>query len=137
MSIEIIKQSERVTVVTRQRAFEWKDCPGAGFSFDLDDNNEIIVTEGNRENVEMCLADGGLTLHDNGVEVLEHDYTEPAVGKCPCGREVTLESSVAGNDCGCGRIYNSSGQELAPRSQWGEETGETYADIIQGGGDDD
>lgn len=30
------------------------------------------------------------------------------------------------------REYNSSGQMLAPREQWGEETGETAADYDRG-----
>jgi hypothetical protein len=136
MSVEIITPRRTVPHVERRREFEWKDCPGAGFSFDLDNNDEIIVTDGNRENVARCLKDGGATLYDNGINVIEWEHVEPAVGRCSCGREVTLDTSPAGNDCGCGRIYNSSGQELAPRSQWGEETGETYADIVQGGVDD-
>jgi len=31
----------------------------------------------------------------------------------------------------CERDYNGSGQLLAPRSQWGEETGETAADVLR------
>lgn len=30
----------------------------------------------------------------------------------------------------CGTDYNGSGQQLAPREQWGEETGETADDLI-------
>jgi len=30
----------------------------------------------------------------------------------------------------CGTDYNMSGQRLAPRSQWGEETGEHWTDCI-------
>ena len=30
----------------------------------------------------------------------------------------------------CQRDYNMMGQVLAPRSQWGEETGESVADIL-------
>ncbi|KPJ96736.1 MAG: hypothetical protein AMS18_00310 [Gemmatimonas sp. SG8_17] len=29
----------------------------------------------------------------------------------------------------CGADYNWAGQRLASREQWGEETGETYADL--------
>lgn len=134
MSIEIITPRHRVERIERRRTFEWDDCPGAGFSFDLDNNGEIIVTDDNRENVELCLAGEGVT--SLGIEEIDMSYTEDAVGKCSCGRKVVLTTSRAGNDCGCGRIYNSFGQELAPRSQWGEETGETYSDIVMGGVDD-
>lgn len=49
-------------------------------------------------------------------------------GKCECcGRELDLMSFT--NDCECGAEYNSSGQRLAPREQWGEETGEHPSDL--------
>ena len=51
-------------------------------------------------------------------------------GKCVCGAEV--EFSHFTNTCKkCNRDYNSSGQKLAPRSQWGQETGESLADILR------
>ena len=57
-----------------------------------------------------------------------------------CGGEVTLFGFT--NTCptceerGITTDYNASGQLLAPRSQWGEETGETAADILRGGDDE-
>ena len=55
---------------------------------------------------------------------------EPAEGDCEnCGNRVYLTSAWA-NECDkCGAEYNMSGQRLAPRSQWGEETGETSSDF--------
>lgn len=47
---------------------------------------------------------------------------------CSCGRTVTCSSFT--NTCDCGADYNMSGSRLAPREQWGEETGETAADIL-------
>lgn len=133
MALLIVRRSERVTVTERFREFEDASCPGAGYAFELDESGEIIVTDGNRENVERCLRGEGVI--DRGISERHHHYHEPAVGKCRCGREVLLTDSRGGNDCRCGRIYNSFGQELAPRSQWGEETGETYSDIIRPLGD--
>ena len=52
---------------------------------------------------------------------------EPALLRCDCGTDVTLRGFT--NTCRCGSEYNMSGQLLAPRSQWGEETGEHPADI--------
>lgn len=52
---------------------------------------------------------------------------ERKVIRCPCGREVLCYGFT--NTCLCGRDFNMSGSELAPRSQWGEETGEHYADV--------
>lgn len=48
--------------------------------------------------------------------------------RCHCGREVLCEGFT--NTCECGADYNSAGQLLASRSQWGEETGENLADIL-------
>jgi hypothetical protein len=54
-----------------------------------------------------------------GYRFWDATWTEPATGTCPCGREVELYRDYGhGIDCRCGRTYNMSGQELAPRSQW-------------------
>lgn len=53
--------------------------------------------------------------------------------RCVC--ETLIEFGRPGADVGCGKCgaeFNSSGQLLAPRSQWGEETGETDADYDAG-----
>lgn len=49
--------------------------------------------------------------------------------RCACGRWLELDDPMT-NTCACGADYNGSGQRLAPREQWGEETGETAADIL-------
>ena len=56
-------------------------------------------------------------------------YKVPRIGLCQCGEEVILDHFT--NTCECGRDYNRSGQELAPREQWGEETGESLSDILR------
>lgn len=48
--------------------------------------------------------------------------------RCKCGEE--LECHGFTNTCICGRDYNWAGQLLAPRSHWGEETGESLSDIL-------
>lgn len=46
-----------------------------------------------------------------------------------CGED--LECSKFTNTCPlCYKDYNFAGKLLAPRSQWGEETGESVADIL-------
>lgn len=45
-----------------------------------------------------------------------------------CGDEIACPNFT--NTCECGADYNSAGQHLAPRSQWGEETGESLSDIL-------
>ncbi len=47
------------------------------------------------------------------------------VVKCSCGMDVVCDSFT--NTCfSCGADYNFNGLLLAPREQWGEETGETF-----------
>jgi hypothetical protein len=54
--------------------------------------------------------------------------------KCEeCGKEVILNGFTC--TCECGVDYNAFGERLAPREQWGWETGETFADIYNGGDD--
>lgn len=59
--------------------------------------------------------------------------TEPRpapVVKCPCGN--TIHCIAFTNHCTqCGADYSFDGGRLAPREQWGEETGETAADILR------
>jgi len=55
--------------------------------------------------------------------------------KCQCGEWVLCACFT--NICDCGRDYNMSGQLLADRSQWGEETGESASDILMADSDYD
>lgn len=52
-------------------------------------------------------------------------YTFWNVVICSCGERVYLQDPFT-NQCVCGKEYNGFGQELAPRSQWGWETGEIF-----------
>lgn len=59
----------------------------------------------------------------------------PIAMRCDCGKTVHFTDYRPGSDveCNyCGREYNSAGQLLAPREQWGEETGETAQDYYRG-----
>lgn len=49
---------------------------------------------------------------------------------CPTGEVDTLRLSLMEftNTCTCGRDYNSCGQLLADREQWGVETGEHWSE---------
>jgi len=57
-----------------------------------------------------------------------YEVDAPVV-KCTCGEEVVCGHFT--NTCTCRRDYNFAGQLLAPRSQWGEETGEHLSDILR------
>lgn len=124
--MRITKHSEFVDLVSYTLQF-------AGYAFDCDAKGQVdleampLVA---RANLQKLLQD-----HGPG-RVVRHERTvrEPAEGRCDCGRCVVLDDSWI-NSCDCGREYNGSGQELAPRAQWGEETGEHPADVARAGAD--
>lgn len=132
MTLQMIKPREVHQGVNYFRSFEWNDMPGAGFSFECDKQGNIDRSKFLPiaiKNLEMCLADKGKKLIDNGV--IEHpwQYRTGPVYKCTCGREIECDRFT--NTCECGADYNMSGSRLAPRSQWGWDTGESVADILQ------
>lgn len=117
--------------VFRSHSFRWKDEPGAGFGFELGEDGKVPadMCDTAAENYYLALTGQMPGLEDKGIETWTNRYREPSIGKCHCGEEVALGNFT--NTCPkCGRDYNFSGQELAPREQWGEETGETAVDII-------
>ena len=60
----------------------------------------------------------------------EHDRVVRSETQVKCCGE-WLSCAGFTNTCdNCHTDYNMSGQELAPREQWGEETGESVADIL-------
>lgn len=130
--MEIIRPRSTGHSVERRRDYTWTPESGetGGFSFDVDEDGKIIVTEANEDNVALCLV-GTLfgVIEDHGITEREWSYHLPAIGRCDCGEEVHLDGFT--NTCECGADYNSSGQRLAPRSQWGEETGESLGDILR------
>ena len=115
--MEIIQHSEYKILVDYTLVFD-------NYSFDCDKDgvvNESILPPLALENYRKCIAEG-----PGRIERWERGYSEPAIGKCSCGLEVVLANFT--NTCECGADYNSSGQMLACRSQWGEETGEHWTD---------
>ena len=128
--IEIIKRRERIEQVNYERIFSRRDIPGAGAGFPCDSEGNVLPLEHQaaRDNLADCLA-GKNDVVDEGVRTWTKVYYEPAKARCLCGHEIRLSSFT--NTCSsCGRDYNQAGQLLSARSQWGEETGETPAEIL-------
>lgn len=76
---------------------------------------------------EVCPNCGAMEVPDP-VEVIERWLPGYVEVLCDCGRTVICDGFT--NTCECGRDYDRNGALLASRSQWGEETGETVADIL-------
>lgn len=131
--MQIISEAKLVERIHRERSFSYKINPTAGFRFPCDELGIIDTEElseiGN-ESYQQCLSGivDGDSVVDDGIESWEANYTEPAVGLCDhCGCEVSLGHFT--NTChDCGADYSMSGDRLASRSQWGEETGEHWSD---------
>ena len=113
--------------VTYSRCFVWKDMPTAGFGFPCDEHGNLEPTDNPyaKENREGCLS-GKFDVIDKGIEKYVNRYREPAIGKCECGAELTLNDPLD-NHCECGRCYNSSGQSVTPSSEC-DEQGNPLAD---------
>lgn len=128
----IIRQSYIEESVDFLLSFDLIGHEGSGYSFPCDEAG--VVAEGELypaglENLAECRATIGTRVHAPEILRREHRFRHAAVLACDCGREVTLCSFT--NACDCGRDYNSSGSLLAPRAQWGEETGESLGDILR------
>ena len=107
--------------------FDRVEDPSSGFVFDCDAAGVVDTSKLNSaglSNLNDCLAGKG--VGPGRIRVTVNRYMKPAVIRCNCGAKLFLHSSWA-NECGCGREYNGSGQLLAPRAQWGEETGEVFS----------
>lgn len=135
-AMKIIQKRERHEETTYARCFEYDDFPGAGFAFECDKDGVVDTSNFNQvklANYNGCVAgkvNDSVVVVDRGVESRHHAWTDPAIGECvDCGDEVTLSGFT--NTCEhCGADYNMSGQKLAPREQWGAETGESVSDIL-------
>ena len=131
--IEIIKKRESGIDTTYVLHFTWKDSPGAGYAFDCDENGNLFPMQDiAKDSYAFCIAESAKPdgkLIADGVRTYLNKYYSPAEGRCHCGETVVLDGFT--NTCACcGADYNYTGQELAPREQWGEETGESLADIL-------
>lgn len=124
---KIIKERERKTETYYDRFFERHDERNCGFCFYCDENGNLNFTnEAQKTSFEYVLNHPEI-YHDCGVKKHERSYTEPSILLCDCGYEVCLTDFT--NTCDhCESDYNLFGQKLAPRSQWGEETGESWQD---------
>lgn len=112
--------------------FRLEDGSGGAFAFECDERGGVYLgrlPQIARHSLELCLRGevDGYSVRLGVVHGTERRYVEDSSGTRVCGAHVTLHSSWA-NACGCGREYNGSGQLLADRASWGEQTSESVAD---------
>jgi hypothetical protein len=121
---EFIRNRQRVEHEEFSLHFDSLDIPGAGFGFPCDKDGNVFydqLQEPARENLKRCLS-GLENVGPAQVERYAWTYIEPAAIRCEvCGSEVELDDAFASGCPKCGTEYNGCGQQLAPRSQWGDE----------------
>lgn len=127
--MKIIKQREHVVREVRELCF-WHiefSRGRSGFAFEVDHNDEpILPTETLRASYQDCV-DHPERYHVPEIRTRQERHVEFAEGECDVCQSTVLLQSGWSNTCeGCGTEYNGGGQRLAPRSQWGEETGERF-----------
>jgi hypothetical protein len=123
-----IRERKRHKVTSYRLFFEDEKCSDAGYSFECDANGVPTPAAAEKSSYKRLVAGQLPGFLAPVVQTSHHAYTEPAIIRCSCRREVELSGFT--NTCDCGADYNMSGQQLADRSQWGEETGESVADIL-------
>ncbi len=132
--MKILSHGKQIESISYNLCFYVKGSKSMqAFSFECDENGKIFPIkypegQANYERALKGLDERNGNIYLQGVvETREHSYWQSAIGKCQCGEKIDLGDFT--NTCGCcGRDYNSSGQELAPREQWGEETGEHWSE---------
>ena len=130
--MNILQPSRTEEDVEHFLMYVYVDDADAGFMFPCDATGTPLL-EGcpaAQANYKACLRGevNGRAVEFVGLTQRVHYRHIPAEGRCACGRLVLLDGFTS--TCDCGRDYDSSGQLLAPREQWGEETGEPPADIL-------
>lgn len=129
--LKTIRERKLVEVVSYAQIC-YRSRNSGGFGFECDANGIVDVAAlnpGAKANYEFCMSSEGLKVYPvRYLETYHNSYWEPAVKICEsCQKHLEFD----GHDvyCDCGAIYNGSGQRLCDPSHWGEETGESLADI--------
>lgn len=127
--MEIIQRAYTEEHVEYSVEYTWLDDRHGGFAFPCDADGNIdraSMAPAGLANLAACES-GEYAVRREGVREYRWSYRVAHTGRCSCGTEVYLDSFT--NTCGgCGADYNSAGQLLAPRCQWGEETGEHWSE---------
>jgi len=121
----------RVHKESTEYFMDFRRDKSSGYSFPCDKAGRVSdLTGAAAANHRQCLTgkDYDGTPLVSSLRPQYSSWVEEAHGVCDCGREVVLSGFT--NTCECGTDYNQSGQLLAPRSQWGCETGESLTDIL-------
>lgn len=134
MSAVFLSPGRQVEEHELRRNFHYVDEPGAGFSFPCDSQGNLLpgLSPTALSNYDTCLrlAEAERMVDEGVVDEVQSHYEPPVIQCLRCQSEVTLADAWLSTCSRCGADYNGSGQLLAPRHLWGEETGEHPADLL-------
>lgn len=128
--MRIIKPKKRIQNISYTIFFADREDPSYGFSFECDEHGVVDPSKLHPSSIlhfKECLTGENNTIYQ-GIQKEVQKYTEYAKLQCYCGNIIDLACFT--NACECGLDYNINGDLLAPREQWGEETGESWIDIM-------
>ena len=121
--IEIINPRHTEEIVDYR--IEFTDIDGNGCSFPCDENGTLLpfATDAAEKNYNNSLAHPELFAIYNEFKTYRRTFTAPAIARCHCGSNVTLENQYQGAcECpACGRWYNLFGQELIDPEGWEQD----------------
>lgn len=134
--MKIISHSHIVEGTEYRMKFTYKGSEkhGSFYAFLCDKDGNVFprTNEDAEANYQRCLNGfderNNMQINPGKLDAIDFCNRIPSIGLCVCGAKIYLANFT--NTCDCGRDYNSAGQELAPREQWGEETSEHWTDCI-------
>ena len=124
--MEIIQESDILEESVTELCFWFKGHHRQwGYSFACSETGFVDESQLPPEaiaSLKRCQAGSVKDLESPEVLTRQVINRVPRIGRCNCGQLIYLSNFT--NTCDkCGADYNSAGTLLAPRSQWGEETG--------------
>ncbi len=124
--IEIIREAYTEEKLKYELVFRHYKSPDGGYAFPCDKDGRVAIKDmqhaGIVNYIRCCLGSAKKLGVREHVETIRHSN----IGKCGCGREISLDNFT--NECECGALYNWCGQELRPRNEWEEDMYDEYYD---------
>ena len=132
-----IMPREPAEVTCHELVFKLEDRSGGAFAFECDEHGHVYLgrlPELARHCLALCRKGevDGYRMRPGVVRPSSQSHLEPARGRCGCGQQVVLDNAWVNACETCGKEYDGDGVELADRSLWSEETGESVLDTELG-----
>jgi hypothetical protein len=127
MPLKVLRESYRE--LQEEYALQCDIGNGSSYVFDCDKdgNVEKLIHPDSVSNYEKCVSGQIKTIRPPYVKDWSRWVTHPMVCECHCGQELPMYHDYEGIVyCNCGKMFNTAGQELRPRSQWEERYDDDY-----------